>query len=688
MLCPGCPSEGIALTGNGIQGQLTFTPNPIAFGNVPTSQTSSLTITATNSGNATLTLVSVATQSGGANGFSVSGLPAGFPATPLQMIAGQSFTFTASFTASSGTAPSTDTLLGIFWVTGPTDTHTATDPMTANHVPNPCTLSAAPTSVSFGYVAASSSTSRTVTLSNGGQTACHVSGLAMAAGSDPWFSLQAGTATSFAVAPGASAPVALVFAPQSSAPPSMRRATLAIASDDPVNPTLSVPLVATTQDTAYATSSWPKWHHDSGNTGLSDVDTTQTSGTVRWRVQIGPAPCNSGSAILPSCVTQTYVNGPSIAADGTLYQLGFDGHLYAINPADGGVVWKTAVVSDADQAAVESTPTVAADNSIYLIAGGEVPGAKQYYHLGPDGGILSSMSASSVNGVDDDLASSPVIDPSGRVLVAGDESEAAIVFQNDAVSAQWPLCAPTDGGSCSDLFETFSGAVASDGSSYWSGQGFAVGLGPTGSLLWQAQPFPQIDGHSGDPEASPALANGTIYVAPVDYGLNLHYGGGLFALNPATGATLWSYVFPLVSDASGPGPVVSNVGLSSPAVLADNGIVVGYVDGVYCIDPPTSGSTGILRWKVPLPQTPYSGGTLSSPAIGSGGVNGHGTVYIGSMAGTLLAIDAKIGAVDWTFSVPNRASDGLVSSVDSSPAIGADGTLYFMADDGFLYALR
>jgi outer membrane protein assembly factor BamB len=64
----------------------------------------------------------------------------------------------------------------------------------------------------------------------------------------------------------------------------------------------------------------------------------------------------------------------------------------------------------------------------------------------------------------------------------------------------------------------------------------------------------------------------------------------------------------------------------------------------------------------------------SSPAIGA-----DGTVYIGSSDKKVYALDGKTGAKKWEFETGN--------SVWSSPAIGADGTVYVGSDDKKIHAL-
>ena len=71
-----------------------------------------------------------------------------------------------------------------------------------------------------------------------------------------------------------------------------------------------------------------------------------------------------------------------------------------------------------------------------------------------------------------------------------------------------------------------------------------------------------------------------------------------------------------------------------------------------------------------------TGGSLnSSPAIGS-----DGTVYIGSDDNKLYAINGKTGVKLWDFETRGK--------VHSSPAIGSDGTVYIGSVDKKLYAIK
>jgi hypothetical protein len=77
---------------------------------------------------------------------------------------------------------------------------------------------------------------------------------------------------------------------------------------------------------------------------------------------------------------------------------------------------------------------------------------------------------------------------------------------------------------------------------------------------------------------------------------------------------------------------------------------------------------GALLWSF------VSGGTASSPALGA-----DGTIYAGSGDRRIYAL-APDGSVRWSYAFP--------SPVFAPPTIGADGTIYTASDDAYFYALN
>ena len=140
---------------------------------------------------------------------------------------------------------------------------------------------------------------------------------------------------------------------------------------------------------------------------------------------------------------------------------------------------------------------------------------------------------------------------------------------------------------------------------------------------------------------------------------------GLFAINPATHATNWFF------ETDDPNSGQTGID-SSPAIGPDCTIYFlvpyqNYYGDLYAVSP-----NGALQWFFPLPGA-YA--PASSPAIGA-----DGTIYVGSGDGYLYAISPS-GTLEWIFDT----GDG--QAINSSPAIGGDGTVYIGSTDGNLYAI-
>ena len=139
----------------------------------------------------------------------------------------------------------------------------------------------------------------------------------------------------------------------------------------------------------------------------------------------------------------------------------------------------------------------------------------------------------------------------------------------------------------------------------------------------------------------PLIANGVVYVTEGGGGIT-SYGTTLYAIEQATGATLWSHALGGVYYWSG-------IAYDDGRVFAlnQNGTLTAF-----------DGTTGAIDWSRPLPgQYDFT----SAPTA----VNGY--VYTGGAGtgGTLYAVSEATGNLAWTASVENGD--------DSSPAVDANG---------------
>ena len=254
----------------------------------------------------------------------------------------------------------------------------------------------------------------------------------------------------------------------------------------------------------------------------------------------------------------------------------------------------------------------------------------------------------------------------------------------------------------------FSPVIGGDGTIYIQDHRNNVyALTPAGALKWTYNDY-DFEFHRDMGQRNPAIgADGTVYI-----GMD-----GLYAVNPLTGKRIWH-----VAHAQYPtreciaSPVIGKDGIiyvvigedqlyainpngsrrwvfhfayewemsfASPAI-GQNGVIYLGVEGslnrtpyshIYAINP-----NGTQRWKYPV-----DGGRFvrASPAIGS-----DGSIYIATKAGG-TEVTAKLIALSpngqkvWEYEVERTKADSY-----SSPSVGADGLIYFGAENGILYALN
>ena len=232
--------------------------------------------------------------------------------------------------------------------------------------------------------------------------------------------------------------------------------------------------------------------------------------------------------------------------------------------------------------------------------------------------------------------SSPAIAEDGTIYVGSWDTKLYAI--NPDGGLKW---ATGSGGSISS-----SPAIAEDGTIYFgtmSSGNSIIAMDPNGTIKWKYQ-----TGYSV--VSSPAIADdGTIYIGSGDT--------YFYAINP-DGTLKWRYKT---------GDIVK----SHPSIADDNTVYFDSFDGyIYALY-----DNGTLRWRQNL-----KGNGCSSCAIGV-----DGTLYIGSSSefNRLYALYPANGSIKWIFNIGN----GYISH--SSPAISADGTIYFGTDDsGYIYAVN
>jgi hypothetical protein len=152
----------IAVTGSGVQAGVNVSPTTFNFGSLVKGQTKSQTFRITNNGSASLTIQGLVVSGAG---YSVSGLT-----IPATLATGQSASFTAEFAPTAA-----GNLGGTVTISSNAPNSPVKVALNGTGVSASLTLTANPTQLAFGGINAGSSSSKSVTLTNSGNTSVTIS---------------------------------------------------------------------------------------------------------------------------------------------------------------------------------------------------------------------------------------------------------------------------------------------------------------------------------------------------------------------------------------------------------------------------------------------------------------------------------------------------------------------------------
>ena len=144
----------------------------------------------------------------------------------------------------------------------------------------------------------------------------------------------------------------------------------------------------------------------------------------------------------------------------------------------------------------------------------------------------------------------------------------------------------------------------------------------------------------------------------------VYFGAGTFEAGQTD-----SSLYALNADGSLKWRFHANGGVfSSPAIGPDDGLYFSVLDGsIYAVD--DNGSEGTLRWTVPLHFIVHRSPTIAP----------DGTVFVGSLDFSMYAIDPQ-GETRWTYQTD--------WCIFSTAAIGSSGEIYFGSKDHRLYCFE
>jgi len=345
-----------------------------------------------------------------------------------------------------------------------------------------------------------------------------------------------------------------------------------------------------------------------------------------------------GIAVQPLVKWKFHTKGAVISSpavvDGTAYVGSTDGNLYAIDTDTGALRWKVAT-----RGRIVSSPAV--DNGTV-------------YFTSYDGHLYA------------------VASDTGKLRWKF-QTQGERRFEGTHLHGFQPAAE-----TMADVFDVYlsSPTIWHDRIFFGSGDRNVYALDDSGSLVWKFKTNDVV-------HASPAVADGMLYIGSWD--------SYFYALDAATGRQIWRFK-------TGEDPDIHNqVGIQSSAAVVDGLVVFGCRDShLYALD----ARTGQKRWAFPT----HGSWVVSSPAVRAGEVyfstsdsslvyqvdartgtpvfslDFHGwplfsspaiagnMLYIGSWAGTLLAVDLRQRKLAWTF-----ASDGArehaasLTKADGSP---------------------
>ena len=369
--------------------------------------------------------------------------------------------------------------------------------------------------------------------------------------------------------------------------------------------TITIDAIGNVVPNPLATSVWPKFHGDAQNTGQVGPLATgnATTGTVISSYTLGNA---------------VYLTSPAIGPNGDVYVGSWDGNVYALKRSGNTftVAWKFQTGG-----IIESSPALAADGTLYV---GSYDGVVYALPTNPPDPLnVVPTWTFSTPGV---VHGSPAIGLDGTVYVG------------------------------SSLDQT--------GASNRSDNKLYALDGKTGTQLWTFQA-------GGGIQTAPALsANGdTVYVGSLD--------GNLYAIptlntGAATHSALWAT--PTGGDLYSSSPVLAKIGGAPYLFIGSTSQRAFAISAV----------TGNILWSKSI------GTVFATPAVATDASGNATAVYFATYdtsptrANYLYKLNPADGNPVWQFpTVPN-----VIGAVVSSPAIGQNGTVYFGSEDGNVYAAK
>ena len=364
-----------------------------------------------------------------------------------------------------------------------------------------------------------------------------------------------------------------------------------------------------------ADTPWPKFQHDSQNTGRSHLynGPAGPDPQIAWeyKAKVGRTAVTIGNggviyvgdgkkpltalssddgsvlwSMTDGKVGQAARSTPALSDDGHVYIGERGNNLWSADSSDGSIDWKFFVPSDGD---IRVSPAIRSDGVIYMASGslgagflyGINPNGTQKW-LNPLGDFLSNLSPA----LSDDEETLYV--SLGATYVVAIDADTGVEHWRKNVTKHGP------GGGIANR----SVVIGADGTLYFAGyEGlFAIDPDPdgTGEILDQFSPS------GGFFQSCPALgADGTLYIGA---------SGAVptfYALNPDL-SVKWSYIM-----------LESGRFINTNAVVGLNGTVYAtFGHGLYSFTPGGNGmGQGVVNWRMDFPRKFTNGASIDDGAL-------------------------------------------------------------------------
>lgn len=420
-------------------------------------------------------------------------------------------------------------------------------------------------------------------------------------------------------------------------------------------------------------SPWPMFHGNYNHSGYADVAGPATN-NLKWKYLIGATAGNfpnsvsvakDGTIFVAGNNKITALNvdgtlkwsrdyagsqggpqGPGLSTDGQTLYFSAGSNLIAISSLDGAKIWEFKAAGD-----MVFGPTIGPDGTIY-----QGSWDKYFYAVKPDGTLKWKYLTKGA------ISYPSSIDKNGNIYLGGGDAH----FGPDG-----NIYAFEPGGKLLWTYDTKtlrvgSPAIGYDGLLYFPASPDLFVLNIEGKLVWKKGPdfttSPQDEAVNKIPSGTSDISSSAPCPPPPAPCGNANGGVQGGAQGGPSGMKI-----------SADMEVIA--GIITPALSPDGLIYIGNPQGKFmAID----AKTQAIKWSHQTGKNPDPQGIdygLPSFVI----VDKDGTSYFGAFDHKFYAID-KNGKVKWSFETGDKITE-------ASPAIDANGTLYFTSEDGYIYAI-